>query len=67
MLDVFYGSCAYYYISEYRLFPFVAARQLMEFQFSESDESGILCGVGQIKHIVSLMQNLPIGVVVFLV
>ena len=48
MLEKFYGLCAYYYIFEGRLFPFAAARQLMEFLCSTFDESGILWWVGQI-------------------
>ena len=48
MLEVFYGSCAKYYVFERRPFPFVAARQLIEFRCSEFDESGILEWVGQI-------------------
>ena len=48
MLGVFYGSCAYYKIFEYRPFPFVAARKLMQFRCSKFDESAILLWVGQI-------------------
>ena len=48
MLGKFYGLCAYCYIFECRLFPFAAARQLMEFPCLTFDESGILWWVGQI-------------------
>ena len=41
-LGMFYGSCANYYIFECRPFPFVAARQLMEFLCSAFDESSII-------------------------
>ena len=48
MLEVFYGSCACYYIFECRLFPFVAARQLVELRCSTFNEGGIIWWVGQI-------------------
>ena len=48
MLDLIHGSYAYYYNFKCRLFPFVAARQLMELLCSKFNESGILWWEGQI-------------------
>ena len=67
MSEVFYGSYACYYVFECRLFPFVAARHLTDFLCSKFDENGVPWWVGQIYRFVSLMCNLPIGVVAFLV
>ena len=48
ILHVFFVSCANYYIIENRLFPVVAARQLMELRCSKFYESGTFLWAGQI-------------------
>ena len=67
MFQKIYGSCRNVYLIETNLFPFVAARKLIKFRCSNFYESGILWWVGQIKHIDSLMCNLLIKFVAFIV
>ena len=66
MLRKFYGSCAKYYIFKYGPLPFVAGTQLIEFQCLVFPESGTHLWVGHMKHVLSLMYNLPIQTVAFL-